>query len=279
MPIKRLSTNLPARRERAVSAIPSIDRHRNSGVLALFTVAGVFAICQAAVAQVPDTLTQGIAGIDVTGGGWSQAGNIRELVLFVTDVLVVAAISALVAYHPCRRRHRLSLSELKTPRFFYLYGLLGLAIGFLVEQHGYIIGFVVFGIGGLVRFRTDLENSDDTVEMIIVTFLGLCVGLNLPVMAILIALAAWVILYLTGRLVGYELNLKSEDRETLETELEALSGCLAERRWPLMQVARPDSKDHAIVTFRVPYTVQHDEVRSQIELILKEEKGGWKLKS
>ena len=63
--------------------------------------------------------------------------------------------------------------------------LIGMAIGFLVLQHGAIIGFVVFGIGGLLRFRSVLRNATDTVEVILVTLLGLCVAIGLAVASFL----------------------------------------------------------------------------------------------
>jgi hypothetical protein len=114
------------------------------------------------------------------------------LAVFVLDCIIVLAVSSAIVFHPVRIRARRNVRDLELPRLFLLYGLIGMAIGFLVLQYGAVIGFVVFGIGGLLRFRSVIRNSTNTVEVILVTLLGLCVGLNLQHIAILIGVSAWL---------------------------------------------------------------------------------------
>jgi len=56
----------------------------------------------------------------------------------------------------------------------------------------------VFGLGGLMRFRTEAATTRDTSSLIIVTLIGLICGLNLPHFAVLATLYAWVILLFDG---------------------------------------------------------------------------------
>jgi hypothetical protein len=94
----------------------------------------------------------------------------RELLtVFVLDCVIVLAVSSAIVFHPVRIRARRNVRDLELPRLFLMYGLIGMAIGFLVLQYGAVIGFVVFGIGGLLRFRSVLRNSTNTVEVILPT--------------------------------------------------------------------------------------------------------------
>ena len=67
----------------------------------------------------------------------------------------------------------------------HCYALIGMVVGFLVTNHGALIGFVIFGIGGLLRLRTDADTTRDMMRLILVILIGLCVGLDLPVMAVI----------------------------------------------------------------------------------------------
>ncbi|NJM34915.1 MAG: multidrug transporter AcrB, partial [Rhodomicrobium sp.] len=52
-----------------------------------------------------------------------------------------------------------------------------------------LVGFVIFGLGGLMRFRTETSSTRDTSRLIIVTLIGLICGLNLPHFAVLATLS------------------------------------------------------------------------------------------
>ena len=142
------------------------------------------------------------------GHGWIQFRGPDELYFFLLDVVTTILLTGLIVYHPVRRKTRRSVGDLVMPRLFFLYGLIGMAVGFMVDQHGASIGFVIFGIGALLRFRSNLDDPVDTVEMIIVTVLGLAVGLGLPVMALLVALVSWGFIWLGGRNPGVEISVK-----------------------------------------------------------------------
>ncbi|WP_425045323.1 hypothetical protein [Primorskyibacter sp. S87] len=180
---------------------------------ALMALLAILALPVAATAQVdPATLLAGSTDgeIDI-GQGWIQFRGPQELVKFVFAVVTTVALTGLIVYHPVRRKSRRTVADLVMPRLFFLYSLIGMAAGFLVVQHGSIIGFVIFGIGALLRFRSNLDDPVDTVEMIVVTVLGLAVGLGLPVMAFLVAVVSWCFIWLGGRNAGVEISLKAAD--------------------------------------------------------------------
>lgn len=155
------------------------------------------------------------------------------LAVFALDCIIILAISSAIVFHPVRIRARRNVRDLELPRLFLLYGLIGMAIGFLVLQYGAVIGFVVFGIGGLLRFRSVLRNSTNTVEVILVTLLGLCVGLNLQHIAILIGVSAWLVIWFFGRKRKYQLSVKHTNLEGLTSMLGNLSQLMQRMDWEI----------------------------------------------
>ena len=149
---------------------------------ALAAGASLFFLPQLAAAQMVPSGSDGLGEVMLFGEGWGELYNVPELLSFVLDAITTLILAAAIAHHPVRLRAPLTLESVALPRLFYLYALVGMAVGFLVVNHGYVIGFVVFGIGSLLRFRSNMDDPVDTVEMILVTVLGLCVGMNLPVM-------------------------------------------------------------------------------------------------
>ncbi|MCF6272199.1 MAG: hypothetical protein L3J37_03270 [Rhodobacteraceae bacterium] len=202
---------------------------------ATLTAALVFvALTDVAMAQFIEMLgdrldSGGATGpMEVAGAGWEQFSNVKEMAAIVANLLIVLALASLFAFHPTRLKNRRKLKDLVIPRLFALYAIIGMSAGFLVINHGYIIGFVFFGIGALMRFRSSMDNDSDTVEVILVTVLGLTVGLGLPMVAIFIALIGWVVVWIGGRTTGYELALKGQSIEEVKQGLADVEKILAE---------------------------------------------------
>lgn len=166
--------------------------------------------------------------LTVTGKGWGQLTDLQEMGQFLLGLIELTAMTAVIAYHPATRTDRRKLAEYQVPGTLFVYALIGMVVGFLVMNHGAIIGFVIFGIGGLLRFRTDVDKMSDTMRLILVTLVGLCVGLDLPVMALITTASAWVIVYVFGASPHHVVEVKFADahgtpraREDLESNLKS----------------------------------------------------------
>ncbi len=81
------------------------------------------------------------------------------------------------------------------PHVYVMYAVIGAVIGVAVREFGMVIGVVVFGIGGLIRFRTDTGSARDTGRLIAVTLAGLIAGLGLPHFAVITTLFTFVMIY------------------------------------------------------------------------------------
>jgi hypothetical protein len=92
--------------------------------------------------------------------------------------------------------------------------VIGALIGIMVLKFGLVVGFVVFGIGGLIRFRTVMQSASMTGYAIFVTLIGLASGLNLPHIALLATVFCFVLIFILDTRVTYSISVKglSADR-------------------------------------------------------------------
>lgn len=215
----------------------------------------------------------------VEGDGWDEWRNTAELFAFLIDAVATLALAALIAHHPVRKRAPVTLASAAMPRLFYLYALVGMAVGFLVVNHGYVIGFVVFGIGALLRFRSNLDDPVDTVEMILVTALGLCVGMDLPIMAILIGFIAWIVILLSARESYFQVTLKDEDGSHLDAALAAIESTAAESGWTVARVHRSHVKPNAEIVLRKTGAFDETEIEGRLASSLNLLPVAWRLES
>jgi hypothetical protein len=112
--------------------------------------------------------------------------------------LLAAALGAVIAYHPRTREKASTLPELEQPKTFIMYALVGAVIARIVEANP-AMALVIFGIGGLMRFRTDVGPAKDTGRVILTAVVGVCCGLKLMVVAVTATGLGWILLWLLER--------------------------------------------------------------------------------
>jgi len=214
--------------------------------------------------DVSDLATQ----TDKVAAGWAQIQNIDELREFGLYVLTTVILTAAIVYHPVRQKARKTLDDLMMPRLFFLYALIGMAVGFLVIEHGYIIGFVVFGIGALLRFRSNLDDPIDTVEMILVTVVGLTVGLDLPVMAMLLAAVSWVFIWFGGRSRGVEVSLKASSEPDVLAAYRLMEQATSASGWKVIHRHHVPGKNGLSALFQFSGRFSDHEIEAKISEVI-----------
>lgn len=126
--------------------------------------------------------------------GWSSFQDgwlILDMVLVLGFAL---ALSAVIAYHPTTRRRVSSLEHYEQPKAFLLYAMVAAMVALIVKVQP-AMAFVIFGIGGLLRFRTLVGDAKDTGRVILVTVVGLCCGLKIFVVAVPATVIGWLLVY------------------------------------------------------------------------------------
>jgi hypothetical protein len=216
----------------------------SKGVQAVLAVSCLCALTGAAHAQMMDVTGSVLQEIDVRGRGWEQVFNPDELWQFALALIEAAAMVAAVAYHPIHLASRRIKSDFDAPRDLFVYGLIGMVVGFLIMHHGYLIGFVLFGLGGLLRFKSD-DGAADTTRLILVTLIGLCVGLDLPVVALITTVSAWIVIYAFGGPVNFEIEVKFSEKQGGSDAMLALRGLLAERGFKTKSMSKSKFKPMA----------------------------------
>ena len=110
-------------------------------------------------------------------------------------LVLAIALGAVIGYHPMTRRTVDTLAEAELPKVHVIFAFVGAVIGVTVREFGMVIGVVVFGIGGLFRFRTDTGSTRDEGRLIVVTLIGLIAGLGLPHFAVLATVFTFALIW------------------------------------------------------------------------------------
>jgi uncharacterized membrane protein YhiD involved in acid resistance len=125
---------------------------------------------------------------------WSGLTDLRFITNSIIILLLATVLGALIGYHPATRRTVGGLHEADMPHVFVMYAVIGAVIGVAVREFGTVVGVVVFGIGGLIRFRSATDSTRDTVRLIIVTLVGLTAGLGLLHFAVIITMFTFALI-------------------------------------------------------------------------------------
>ncbi len=122
---------------------------------------------------------------------FSDWANWVELLLGVS---LAVALATLLAYHPRASTRRDLIEAGEERKTLVILGVIGAVVSALVviDQS---MALVIFGIGSLIRFRTVIGNPHMTGRAILVVVIGLACGLSQFVLAIVIAAAAWVVIW------------------------------------------------------------------------------------
>lgn len=207
------------------------------------------------VAAASTALAQGADGslvipaeIDVRGRGWAQLANLDEILDFGLTLAETILLTAALAFHPINRAYRDHMEGVNLQKGMFLFALIGMMTGFLVIHHGYLIGFVIFGIGSLFRFRMEASTIPDTAQLVIASLIGLAAGLDLPVMAAIATAAAWVVIYAFGRTTRLALEVKFEEKNAPEGAMQRLQELLSDSGFTVASVAKTKFKPVALYT-------------------------------
>jgi len=186
---------------------------------------------------VPDFLSQEPGSM---GEGWRGFTDTAFMVNAFLTLALAAILGAIIAYHPKYIETADTLQEIEAPRVFITYSVIGALIGIMVVKYGLVVGFVLFGIGGLIRFRTVLRSPSLTGTVIFVTLIGLSCGLDLPHVAVLATLFGFGLIYILNARLTYRVNVRAVTEGCIQKaaiayrEIFESYGCkiLFERKYP-----------------------------------------------
>lgn len=191
--------------------------------------------------------TQGLQAV-----GWSGFLDFPYLIEALAALLLATALGGLIAFHPTTRRNVDTREEAELPKVYIIYALVGAMVGVIVLEYGIVVGFIVFGLGGLMRFRTDTSSTRDTGRLIVVTLLGLISGLNLPHFAVLSAAFAWVLIYVFDGHPVCSIEIHEVPKGKVKEAAAAYRQVLTGRGCKIISEDKSFSKNRIEFVFRAP---------------------------
>jgi len=149
------------------------------------------------------------------GDSFSQFSHPWFILRLVIGLLLSVTMSLILAMHPRRSTRIDPLSDLEERKTLIMLGMVGAVVAELVSVDS-TMALVIFGIGGLIRFRTVLRNPKITGKAILVVLIGLACGLGQFATAIFVTAFSWGLImwlesHLSGRLkvrVGDKMNVR-----------------------------------------------------------------------
>lgn len=198
-----------------------------------------------------DPLTGGSSGT-LPSIGWEGFLDFQGMLDEFTALLLSTLLALVIAFHPTTRRTVDTIEEAELPKVSIMYALVGAVVGVAVLQFGSVVGFVVFGLGGLMRFRTETGSTRDTGRLIIVTLVGLICGLNLPHFAVITTLYAWIVIYVFDGNPVYRLDVTDVAKENLKAAAAAYRNELHRYGCTLVSENNAVSKGKLTFVFQAP---------------------------
>ena len=204
---------------------------------------------------------------------WSSLTDMRFIAPSVGILLLAALLGALIGYHPATRRTIDGLHEADMPHVYVMYALIGAVIGVAVREFGTVVGLVVFGIGGLTRFRSAADSPRDTVRLIIVTLVGLTAGLGLWHFAVIITLFTSALIYIFDTRPPYRIRVEGISKDRAGRCTEVYRGILERHGCSIIAEHHSLEKARIEFVFRLPRRSTRDRLDAELRSIAADLRG------
>lgn len=206
------------------------------------------------------------------GPGWAAFGS-PEAYVRAALVLVLSTLSGLaLAYHPVYRGRALSMDALEQRKTLVLYSSVGGLIAIICTASP-PMAFVIFGIGGLLRFRTDTGESKTTGHTIMGTLIGLCWGLGLPLAAVIATAYFWLMIWLLEAATVRQLVVFGVAPENMPRSADAYRSALTRAGCRVLGHDKSFKKEQMSFVVRTPKAFTSDDVKRTAESIEPELRG------
>jgi hypothetical protein len=194
---------------------------------------------------------------------WQGFANIWLMADMALVLGVAVLLGAIIAYHPASRRKAASLDELEHPKTFMMYAMIGAVIGVVVSAYP-VMGPVIFGIGGLLRFRTNVGPAKDTGRVILAVIVGVSAGLKLMVMAVLATACGWLLIWVLERNNFGRLQVRSLTAETIPRAAEAYRQLLLRAGCRIVGERKRFTKGMVSFVFTAPANFDREKIERKV---------------
>ena len=209
-----------------------------------------------------DILSQEPASL---GEGWQGFTDFGFLVNAVLMLSLAAILGATLAHHPEHGQTVNTLDDVDAPSVYTTYSVIGALIGIMVVKYGLVVGFVLFGIGGLIRFRTVMRSARLTGHVIYVTLIGLSCGLDLPHVAVLATAFGYVLICIFNARITYRIDVRGLPGESIVEAAAAYRGVLEQQGCRILSEKKKPERERVTFIFRSPRRVKRQFLEDLLE--------------
>jgi hypothetical protein len=208
------------------------------------------------------------------GPGWDAFAH-PEQYLHAALVLLTATLSGLVlAYHPVQWGRPITRDDVEQRKTVVFYSAVGALIA-IICTIAPSMAFVIFGIGGLMRFRTNTGESKATGHTIMGTLVGLCWGLGLQLVAALATVYFWIMIYVLESVRVERLVVAGVDQAHWGRAADAYKSALVQAGCRVLSHSKGFKKSQLVFTLKVPRTFIAEDTERAFEALPSELRGGY----
>ena len=219
-----------------------------------------------------DKKKEDLIGWERVTDGWRDLGRWDMLLDIALVLLVAMALGAVIAYHPLTRSKVSSIEEFEQPKTFIMYAMVGAVIAQIVQVKPEM-ALVVFGIGGLLRFRTDVGQAKDTGRVILVTVVGLCCGLKIFVVGFLATIFGWLLIYYLESQQAERVQIKGIETGNIPEAANLYRQILIDAGCKIIRERKNFTKSQVNFVFSFPSGADRESLQQRFEEVPTEHRG------
>ena len=182
---------------------------------------------------------------------FDQFTHVWFIVRLLAGLVLSVGLAALIAAHPRRSTRLDPLSDLEERKTLILMGLVGAVVAELVSVDS-TMALVIFGIGGLIRFRTVLRNPKITGKAIMVVLIGLACGLGQFATAIFVTAFAWALIMWLESHLSARIKVRVHERVSLHDAYVAVLEYLRGKHCRVKSSMMIEGKHHVVAMVHFP---------------------------
>ena len=191
--------------------------------------------------------------------------GIDRLGSYLISLIVAIVLSMFIAFHPKTFGKEENISDIEAPKTLIFYAIIGSLVGATVADYGPELGFIFFGLGGLMRFRTNTGTSIQTGRLILVALIGLCCGLKMLYIAIISTIVCWILIYFLERRTLYHIEIKKLAPEVLLESIAAYRQALKQQKCKIIIEQKNTAKSKVSFIFRSPDSVLREDIEQFLD--------------
>ena len=200
--------------------------------------------------------------------------GVEQLGTYVISLFMALVLATIIAFHPQTYGKKEDLSEIEAPKTLLFYAIIGSLIGATVADYGAELGFIFFGLGGLMRFRTNTGTSIQTGRLILVALIGLCCGLKMLYIAVISTAVAWLLIYFLERRTLYEIEIKGIKSKVFPESVVAYRHILKKQKCNIIVEKKNPAKSKVSFIFSSPPELGREILEHSFEEQVPEENRG-----